>query len=106
LVCSYHRVVNAISTHGEPSPVWFVLLWRVVTDNMAISICASLGDIQFLDEEAGDGACVLTNTLEQSPEFISKASWPYVLIFGDLDELAIFKCVACVFFDDSANETA
>jgi hypothetical protein len=31
---------------------------------------------------------------------------PNVLIFGDLDELAILKCVACIFADDGANETS
>jgi hypothetical protein len=88
--------------------VWFVLLWAVVTDNTAISMLASLGDIQFLDEEAGVGAFVIANTLEQLPEFINKALCPYVPIFGDLDQLALFKCVAYLFVDvnDGANETA
>jgi hypothetical protein len=62
----------------------------VVADNMAMRICASLWDIQFLDKEAGVRAYVLSNTLDQLPEFISKAPCQNVPIFGDLDELAIF----------------
>ncbi len=70
--------------------MWLILLRMVVADNTAIRIRASLWDIQFLDEEEGVGAFVLANTLEQFPVFISKALCPNVLIFGDLDELAIF----------------
>ncbi len=81
----------------------FILLWLVVADNMAISICASLRDIQFLDKEASIRAFVLANALEQLTEFIGKALCPYVSIFGDLDELAIFKWVACVVINDGAN---
>ncbi len=58
------RVVNAIATHGEPSPVWFLLLRTIISNNTAICICASLWDIQFLDEETGVGALVPANTLE------------------------------------------
>ncbi len=76
----------------------------VVTDNTAIRICASLRDIQFLDKEEGVSAFLLTNTLEQLTEFICKASCPYVTIFGDLDELEIFKCVTCAIIDDGADK--
>jgi hypothetical protein len=66
------NIVNAISTHGEMSSVWFALLWLVVTDNMSNRICASLRDIKILDKEASVCAFVLTNALEQSTKFISK----------------------------------
>jgi hypothetical protein len=58
------RVVNAIATHGELSPVWFILLRMIIANNTAICIRASFGDIQFLDQETGVGAFVLMNTLE------------------------------------------
>ncbi len=58
------RVVNAMATHSEPSPAWFVLLRTIIENNMAIHICASFWDIQFLDEEIGVGAPVLANTLK------------------------------------------
>jgi hypothetical protein len=86
--------------------VWFILLRTVVANNTAICIRASLWDIQFLDEETVVGALVFANTLELPSEFIGKAMSPNVPIFEDLDELAIFECVACFFIDDGANETA
>ncbi len=58
------RVVNAITTHGELCPVWFIFLRTVVANNTAICIRVSLWDIQFLDEETGVGDLVLANTLE------------------------------------------
>jgi hypothetical protein len=58
------RVVNAIASHGEPSPVWFVLLRGIIVINTAIRIQASFWDIQFLDEETGVAALVLANTLK------------------------------------------
>jgi hypothetical protein len=58
------RVVNAIATHGEPSPVWFILLRTIIANNMAIRIRASFWDIQFHDEETGVGALVLANSLK------------------------------------------
>ncbi len=85
--------------------MWFVLL-TLIANNVAICICASLWDIQLLDEETGVGALVLVDTLEYPPEFIGKATSPNVLIFEDLDELAIFKCVACIFVNDGTDETA
>ncbi len=97
-------MVNAISTHGEMSPVWSIFLWLVVTDNTAISICASLKDIWFVDKDASIGAVVLANALEQWTKFIGKALCPFALKFGDLDELAIFKCVACVVINGGADE--
>ena len=66
------NIVNAISTHGEMSSVWFILLWLVVTDNTSISICLSLRDIKILDKEASVGTFVLANALEQSTKFIGK----------------------------------
>ncbi len=78
----------------------------VVANNMAICICVSLWDIRFLDEETGVGALVLVNTLEYLPEFIGEATSPNVPIFGDLDDLVMFKCVAYFFVNDGANETA
>ena len=66
------NIVNAISTHGEVSSVWFVYLGLVVTDNTSNSICASLRDIKILDKEASVGTFVLANALEQSTEFIGK----------------------------------
>jgi hypothetical protein len=58
------RVVNAIATHGEPSPVWFVLLRTIIANNTVICLRASFRDIRFLDEETGVGALLLMNTLE------------------------------------------
>ncbi len=52
-----------IAPHGEPSPVWFILLRTIIANNSAIHIRASFWDIQFLDEETGVGALVLVNTL-------------------------------------------
>ncbi len=38
------RVVNTIAIHGEPSPVWFVLLRAIIANNTAISFtCVLLG---------------------------------------------------------------
>ncbi len=66
------NIVNAISTHGEVSSVWFIYLWLVVTDNTSNSICASLRDIKILDKEASVGTFVLANALEQSTKLIGK----------------------------------
>ncbi len=63
-------------------------------------------DIWFLDEEAGVRAFVLGKTLKYCPELIGKATCQNVSIFGDLDELAILKCVACIFVNDGADEAA
>jgi hypothetical protein len=90
---------------GTARPVWLILLRRVVANYTAICICASLWNIQFLDEETGVGAFVLVDTLEYLPELIGKATNPNVLIFGDLDELVIFQCVTCFFINYGANET-
>jgi hypothetical protein len=66
------NIFNATSIHGEMGSVWFAHLWLVVTDNMFISICASLRDIKILDKEARVGTFVLANALEQSTKFIGK----------------------------------
>ncbi len=66
------NILNAISTHGEMSSVWFAPLWLVVADNMSIRKCASLRDIKILDKKASVGAFVLTNALEQSTKFMGK----------------------------------
>jgi hypothetical protein len=57
------RIVNAIATHGEPSPVWFILMRSIIANITAIHIPASFQDSLFCDEETGAGALVLMNTL-------------------------------------------
>ncbi len=39
------RVVNAIVTHGKPSPAWFVLLRTIIVNNTSICIRASFLNI-------------------------------------------------------------
>ncbi len=51
--------------------MWFILLSMVVANNTATCIRASLWDIQFLDEETGVSAFVLTNTLDR-PSSLAK----------------------------------
>jgi hypothetical protein len=93
--------VNAISTHGEMSSVWFVLLWLVVIDNTSNRICSSLRDIKILDKEASVGTFVLANALEQSTEFIGKLcvhmsqylgilmSWQYLNVLPVLSSMMV-----------------
>ncbi len=42
------RVVNAITTHGEPSPVWFILLRMVVANNWPYVYVRPFGASDFL----------------------------------------------------------
>jgi hypothetical protein len=42
--------------------------------------------------------------LEKSPNFIGETVGPHLFVFVHLDKMTIFEDIACVIFDDGANE--
>jgi hypothetical protein len=58
------REVNLVAAHQEPGTMWFVLLWSVVATKLSVSLCACLGDVRFLDEEALVSAFYVMTSLE------------------------------------------
>ncbi len=57
-----------------------------------------------MDEETRVSARYVAYALEQSPQFICKAAYPYPVVFFRFDEMPIFQHLACVIVNDSSDE--
>jgi hypothetical protein len=66
----------ATSPDGQPDSFHFCLVWFVIANYLAVSDLPVFRDVCEFDKETCVGSWNVSNSLEKSPVFISKTSFP------------------------------
>jgi hypothetical protein len=97
-------IVDAIAANGEPNAMFLLFLWSVIAANAAVGGAFVSWNVWLGDENACVGDGDISDTLEESPDFIGKTMGTNLLVFVHLHKVTIFKDITCVVINDGANE--
>jgi hypothetical protein len=84
--------------------MFLFLLWLVIAANAAVGGAFVSWNKWIGDEKACVSAGDISDTLEESPNFIDKTVGPHLLVFVHLHKVSIFEDITCVVINDGANE--
>ncbi len=99
-------IVNAITANSQPNTMLLFFLWLVIAANAAVGGAFVSWNVTLGDEK--EKACVsagdISDTLEESPDFIGKPVNPNLLVFVRLHKVSIFEDITCGIVNDGANK--
>lgn len=84
--------------------MWLLLVRTIATHDATVSCTLVWGELMAMDEEAGVRTFDVADALEEVPEFIGKTCLSDGVVFVSLDEMPIFKNVACDVIDNGGDE--
>jgi hypothetical protein len=70
------RIIESVAAYGQPDSVLFCLVSFVIADYFAISDIFVFWAVCEFDKETCIGSWNVSNSLEKSPAFVSKTSFP------------------------------
>jgi hypothetical protein len=69
-------VVEYVAAYSQPDSFLFCLVWFLIANYFAISVFSVSWDVCEFDKETFVGSWNVSNTLEKSPAFVAKPSFP------------------------------